>query len=52
MVYVQRSSSGKIVGVYACLQPGYAEEEMSRDDPEVVAYFLGIQALGPKQAGQ
>lgn len=38
MVYVERRS-GKISGVYANLQEGYAEEELPDDAPEVVAFL-------------
>jgi hypothetical protein len=43
-VFVQRESSqaspdfGKVIGVYRNLQPGYAEEELPADHPDVVAY--------------
>jgi hypothetical protein len=38
MPYVQRAN-GKIVGVYAQRQPGYAEEWLADDDAEVLAYL-------------
>lgn len=38
MPYVQRES-GKIVGVYARMQEGYAEEELPDDDVEVLAFL-------------
>ncbi len=41
MVFVQRDPDGKIVGVYACQQDGYAEEFLEDDNPEV------IEALAP-----
>ncbi|MCZ7886060.1 hypothetical protein [Agrobacterium salinitolerans] len=37
MVYVERRS-GKIVGVYACQQDGYAEELVEDDNQEVLAF--------------
>lgn len=39
MPYVSRDESGKINGVYANLQPDYAEEFLPDDDPEVVAFI-------------
>lgn len=38
MVYVERDSSGKIKGIYALAQPGYAEEEICEDSVEVLEY--------------
>ena len=37
MPYVQRRS-GKIIGVYANAQPGYAEEHLADDHADVVAF--------------
>lgn len=37
MTYVERRD-GKIVGVYAIPQPGYAEEEIADDHPDLVAF--------------
>lgn len=39
MSYVQRDSNGKIKGVYANLQPGYAEEFLPDNNAEIVAYL-------------
>jgi len=36
--YVERDGQGRIVGSYAAPQPGRAEEEKARDDPELVAF--------------
>jgi hypothetical protein len=36
--FVERDKDGKVVGEYACLQPGYAEEELSEDHPDITAY--------------
>lgn len=36
-VFVERRA-GAVVGVYAVRQPGYAEEEIADDHPEVVAF--------------
>jgi len=38
MAYVQRDSEGRINGVFANLQKGYAEEELPDDSPEVVSH--------------
>jgi hypothetical protein len=43
MAYVSRAPGGKINGVYANPQPGFAEEELADDNSEVVA-FLTISA--------
>lgn len=37
MVFVEREN-GAIVGVYSLMQPGYAEEELASDHPDVVAF--------------
>lgn len=37
MVFVQRDGSGKIIGRFANLQEGYAEEALGDDDPEILA---------------
>jgi len=39
MPFVQRNHSDKITGVYASIQPGYAEEHLPDDDPEVISYL-------------
>jgi len=38
MPYVQKNLSGLIIGVFANLQPGYAEEWLPANDESVVAY--------------
>jgi hypothetical protein len=38
-IYVERDASGAIRGVFACPQPGYAEEALHPDTPDVVAYL-------------
>jgi hypothetical protein len=43
MVYVERRADGSICGVYANPQPGYAEEEISSDAAEVVAFVTPTQ---------
>jgi hypothetical protein len=40
-VYVQRDEGGKVKGVFANPQPGYAEEAVADTDPAVVAYLAG-----------
>jgi len=42
MPYVQRTA-GKITGVYALPQKGYAEEELPDDSPEVIAYLNPVE---------
>lgn len=39
MPYVQRDGNNAVCGVYANLQPGYAEEWLEDDDAEVLAYL-------------
>jgi hypothetical protein len=39
MLYVQRDIDGNIIGIYSSFQTGIAEEEMSDDDPEVLAFL-------------
>jgi hypothetical protein len=39
MPYVQRDGAGKVAGVFANPQPGYAEEFLPSDNPEVVAFL-------------
>lgn len=38
-MFVQRSKDGKVIGVFGQPQPGYAEEELPDDHPEVLAYL-------------
>lgn len=38
MRYVERGSDGNIVGHFAVLQPGFAEEEVDDDSPEIVEF--------------
>lgn len=49
MVFVQRDS-GNIVGVYANLQPGLAEEELPDDDAAVTAFRESIARIRQKDA--
>lgn len=43
MSFVQRQN-GTIVGAFACMQPGFAEEELPDDDPELIT-FRGTQGI-------
>ena len=43
MPYVRRTEEGAVTGVFACKQPGYAEEFLEDEHPEVLAY-RGITA--------
>lgn len=36
--FIERDETGKVKGIYAQRQPGYAEEEMADDAPELVAW--------------
>lgn len=38
-MFIERDNDGNIKGVYANFQPGYAEEELADDHPEVVAFL-------------
>ena len=50
MPFVQRDKSGVVMGLYANRQPGYAEEELASDDPEVLAYLTPkVPAKSDKQ---
>ena len=39
MLYVQRDTDGNVVGIYSNFQEGIAEEELSEDNPEVIAFL-------------
>lgn len=47
MPYVSRDDNGNINGLYANLQPGFAEEYLPDDDPEVVAFFNPPRPINP-----
>jgi hypothetical protein len=49
MPYVSRDGSDSINGLYANLQPGFAEEYLPDDDPDVVAFLesMALQPPGP-----
>ena len=38
-MFIERDKDGKIKGVYANPQPGYADEELADDHPEVLAFL-------------
>lgn len=44
-VYVQREKDGRIKGVYANKQPGYAEESLSDDNESVIAFNNMLNAI-------
>lgn len=52
MPYIQRNKDGKIKGVFARLQQGYAEEFLPDDDAEVLAYQNPIPLSDADQAEQ
>lgn len=37
-MFVERDEAGRVVGVFLLPQPGFAEEELPDDDPEVVGF--------------
>lgn len=45
--YVQRDGAGVIIGLYANFQEGLAEEVLSDDNPEVVAFLNPPEVLQP-----
>jgi hypothetical protein len=47
MPYVSRDDGGSINGLYANLQPGFAEEWLPDDDPEVLAYQESLKPGPP-----
>lgn len=51
MPYVQRTD-GVITGTFANLQPGFAEEFLPDDNPEVVAFNEAANAPPPPTQGQ
>lgn len=38
MKFVERDQAGKVKGLYANRQPGYAEEELADNHPEVIEF--------------
>jgi hypothetical protein len=39
MPFVERDAAGNVVGLYACRQPGFAEEFLADADAEVIAFL-------------
>lgn len=39
MPHVQRDAQAKVCGAFANLQPGYAEELLTSNDPELIAFL-------------
>lgn len=39
MPYVQRDENNNIIGVFNREQPGFAEEWLEPDDPEIIAFY-------------
>lgn len=46
-LFVQRDVTGVVVGIYAVRQPGFAEEELPEDHPDVVV-FLSQPSHAPR----
>lgn len=40
MVYVQRNAEGEVSGLYYSAQPGFADEELSDDSPDVLKFHM------------
>lgn len=51
MPYVSRDDSGKINGLYANPQPGFGEEYLPDDDPQVVAFLNPPLPINPALDG-
>lgn len=49
MPYVERDPSNSIKGLYANAQPGYAEEYLPEDDPEVLAFVALIDVFNQQR---
>ena len=47
MPYVSRDDAGNITGTYARLQPGFAEELLPDDDPELMAFLDPPAPINP-----
>ncbi|OOO22689.1 hypothetical protein [Agrobacterium pusense] len=52
MPYVQRDVDGSIIGIYSIFQPSIAEEEISDDDPEVIAFLNPVTIAAYENAIQ
>jgi hypothetical protein len=47
MPYVSRGDGGAVNGLYANLQPGFAEEFLPDDNPEVLAFLESTKPQPP-----
>ena len=47
MIFVERDKGGRVTGLYANRQQGYAEEELPDDHPDVVAFTNRLSAPRP-----
>jgi hypothetical protein len=47
-VFIERTPDGAIKGVYANKQPGYAEEAMPADHPDIAAFMARVAAPPPR----
>lgn len=45
MRYVQRDAEGKLIGHFANPQPGYAEEEVADDHPDILGWNAEREAF-------
>lgn len=45
MVFVQRDETNTVIGVYANIQPGVAEEERPDNHPDVVAFLNPVASI-------
>lgn len=45
MPYVERDSDGVVKGCYVNPQPGYAEESLEDDAPEVIAFWERVEEI-------
>lgn len=52
IIHVQRDEVGKIIGVYCYFQEGIAEEALSEDDPEVLAFLNPVSVTDYENAIQ
>ena len=41
-MFVWRDENGKIIGAFANMQPGWAEEWLERDDPELIEFYESL----------
>lgn len=52
MAYVQRNEAGAIIGIYSNFQEGIAEEALSEDNPEVLAFLNPVSVAQYENAIQ